>query len=567
MSSSRSRRAASAVLLIIAPACTDGETPPDPPAPAPYVPPPASVVVEEGAVAIRREVFLVPGVAPPKNPDAADQAETPPENDFVRVVRYRVDADPPAPARAVFVLMPGFLGGAGSYDPLARAIVRRSKGAGSFEAWAVDRRANLLEDHHGLDVSEAGSDAEAARAYYFDGAEIEGRTFAGFREGAAMPFVSEWGIPTAIGDLRRIIDLVPAGERRSRVVLVGHSFGATIAEEFAAWDFDGAPGYEDLAGLVLVDGVSGAEGDAAPPVTQDEYENGGPGPFGMSPGVNGVRKGATYFALPLLGVKVYAVAAIAAMRARFAPEQIVEDYHRDQAFLTLLALTDVPPMTNRAAAGLAFDNESNGVSFAAVSCGRSEGGPLEPYDSLFGTTLVHPSDPAATYRWIEYDAVDPAEHTSLDDIARSWFEGPGLDFAEWYFPYRLSLDGPIASTLILKEGDWPYDLYGMRAIHGATMDLPILAAAAGLVPDPASWDKLRALVEGVPIGPGRPLAGAPRTTEDAFKIVDVHELTHIDPLSGTDAGGLVSGWYDALVAWAEKNTPDGGAEIPVQDAP
>jgi pimeloyl-ACP methyl ester carboxylesterase len=564
MRSPRSLRlACAACFSSLVPACSDGEIAPV--APAPYDPPPASVIVEQGAVTIRREVFLVPGVTPPKNPDAADQAETPPENDFVRVVRYRVDADPPLPARAVFVLMPGFLGGAGSYDPLARAVVRRSAGGEAFEAWAIDRRANLLEDHHGLDVAEVRSDTEAARAYYFDGAAVEGRSFVGFREGAAMPFVSEWGIPTTIGDLRRVIDIVPAGERKSRVVLVGHSFGATIAEEFAAWDFDGAPGYSDLAGLVLIDGVSGSEGDAAPPVTQDEYENGGPGPFGSSPGVNGIRKGATYFALPLLGVKVYPIAAIAALRAQLAPTEIVEDFERDQAFLTLLALTDVPRMTNRAAAGLAFDNESSAVSFAAVSCGRSKGGALEEYDSLFGTTLVHPSDPAATYEWIEHDAVNPAEHTSLDDITRSWFEGPGLDFAEWYFPYRLSQDGPIASTLVLKQGDWPYDLYGMRAIHGDTMDLPILAAAAGLVPDPASWDKLRALVQGVPIGPGRPLAGTPRTDEDAFKIIDVHQLTHIDPLSGTDAGGgLVPGWYDALVAWARKNTPGGGATIPVQ---
>ena len=109
-------------------ACGSDSPAPTPPTPPAYAPPPASTVVEEGEVKIRREVFLVPGVKPPKNPVAAANAETPAELDFVRVVRYRVDADPPKPARAIAVLMPGFLGGAGSYDPMARAIVRRSAG-------------------------------------------------------------------------------------------------------------------------------------------------------------------------------------------------------------------------------------------------------------------------------------------------------------------------------------------------------------------------------------------------------------------------------------------------------
>lgn len=542
------------------------ETTPDP-QPEKYEPPPASAVVEDGAVKIRREVFLVQGVTPPPNPDApAGQAETPAENNQVRVVRYRVDSDPPAAARSIFVLVPGFLGGAGSYDALARAVVRRSKDGAAFEAWAIDRRSNLLEDHHGLDVAEVKKDPEAARAYYFDGAEVEGKTFGGFRAGSEMPFASEWGIPTTVGDIRRVIELVPQAERRARVVLVGHSFGATIAEELAAWDFDGTRGYDELAGLVLVDGVAGSEGDEAPPLSQDEYENGGPGPFGMSPGVKGIRAGTTYFALPFLGTKVYPIAAIASMRAAFAPDEITEgDVDRDNAFSTLLSIPKVPRMTNRAAAGLAFDDESNGISFASVSCGRSKGGPMEEYSSILGATLQHPSDPDATYDWDEFDEVEPAEHTSLDDFARSWFEGPGLDFAEWYYPYRLSQDGPVAGTLVLKPGDFAYDSYGMRAVHGASMDLPILAAAAGLVPDPASWDKLRALVADVPIGPDRPLAGTARTAEDAFKVVDVHQLTHIDPLSGADTGsGIVSGWYDELVGWATKHTPEGGTAVPIQ---
>ena len=56
--------------------------------------------------------------------------------------------------------------------------------------------------------------------------------------------------------------------------------------------------------------------------------------------------------------------------------------------------------------------------------------------------------------------------------------------------------------------------------------------------------------------------------EDAFRVVDIIALTHIDPLSGTDVGqGLVPQWYDTLTAWMKTNTPAGGIVVPVQKTP
>ncbi|MEO5731599.1 MAG: alpha/beta fold hydrolase [Byssovorax sp.] len=549
-------------------ACGSDSPAPTPPTPPAYAPPPASTVVDEGEVKIRREVFLVPGVKPPKNPVAAANAETPAELDFVRVVRYRVDADPPKPARAIAVLMPGFLGGAGSYDPMARAIVRRSAGDDAYEAWAIDRRSNLLEDHHGLEVAQVKKDPEIALGYYFEEGEAEGKKFKGFLQSEDVAFESEWGLATTVGDLAAVIGVVAEADRKARVVLVGHSLGASIVEEYAAWDFAGKPGYAELAGLVLIDGMTRNEGGAAPPLTKDEYLKGKSDGFFSTPGLEAVRAGAPYVALPFLGLDIYPVAAITAMRSRLSPGKIVKDFHRDKAFQTLLSLTSVPKMTNRGAMGLGFDNESNGVSFAAVSCGTSKGGATEKYASLLGSTLSHPSDPDATYDWVEFDQTNPKDHTSIDDIARSWYEGPGLDFAEWYFPARLAGDAPAAGTLVLKPGDWPLDEQGLRATHGAEMDLPILGAVAGLVGDLKALEPLRALVKDVPIGAGRPLAGTPRSAEDAFRVVDITALTHIDPLSGTDVGnGLVPQWYDTLTAWMKTNTPSGGVVVPVQKAP
>ena len=87
--------------------------------------------------------------------------------------------------------MPGFIGGAESFDGLARALVRRSKGEDAFEARAVDRRSNLLEDGFGLDLAEACKDASLATRYYLDGETLEGRTFEGFLTGPRVPWASE----------------------------------------------------------------------------------------------------------------------------------------------------------------------------------------------------------------------------------------------------------------------------------------------------------------------------------------------------------------------------------------
>lgn len=551
-----------AVVALLSAGCSDPAELPL--AEKPYAPPPTSAVVDAGPVHIRREVFVIPGVTPP--PNSLTGKATPAEYNNVRVVRYRVDSDPPRPARAVALLMPGFLGGAGSYDPMARAIVRRSTADDAYEAWAIDRRSNLLEDHHGLDVAEVKKDPDIAMRYYFESEPAEGKTFAGFLGQAQLDFASEWGLATTVGDLRKVIELIPQAERKSRVFLVGHSLGASIAEEYAAWDFDGLAGYSELAGLVLVDGVSRQEGNAAAEMTEKEYHEGSMGgPAGFNPpGLDAIEKTTRYISLPILNLDVYPMAATVSMRAVWTPNEIVEDPYRNKAFLTLLTLPEIPKMTNRAAMGFAFDNASNGVTFAAVSCGEGTGGAITEYDGIFGK-LVHPSDTKATYSWIEYDKTNPREHTSLEDISRSWYEGPGLDFAEWYFPARLSLDAQAAATLTLKAGDWPLEKFALRAMHGASMDLPIFGAIANLVGDLKALDSLRALVQNVPIGPGRPLAGQERTNPDAFVAYDVIKLTHIDPLSGTDDGKAeISNWHDALNAWMAKNSPAGGATIAVQ---
>jgi pimeloyl-ACP methyl ester carboxylesterase len=48
--------------------------------------------------------------------------------------------------------------------------------------------------------------------------------------------------------------VLSAKRQGERVILGGHSLGASLTVAYASWDFDGHPGYEDLDGLVLIDG-------------------------------------------------------------------------------------------------------------------------------------------------------------------------------------------------------------------------------------------------------------------------------------------------------------------------
>lgn len=550
---------------------------------APYVPPPARAVVEAGVL---REIVTLESKAPPPNPLTGDA--TPAEQNRARFVRYRADATPPRPARAVVVMMPGFLGGAGSFDPLARALVRRAKDdpEGAVEVWAIERRSNLLEDTHGADVSEARKDPSWSRRYYVDGEAVEGKTFAGFLDTSQLPHESEWGLGLTIDDLRTVVSLVPAAERKGRVVLLGHSLGATIAEAYASWDFAGEAGggaatrgFDELAGLVLIDGVSGRELDApstfdTTPLTATEPADVGGAAF-STPNLAKIRKYVPFIQLPFLGVAVYEQAERMAMAATFAPKAprlTDDDLTGTLAIVLGLTSQQVPKLTNEAAFGFAFDDASCNVTIAGVSIGAGSGGPVSSYDSLFGPKLIHPSDPAASYGWIAFDQASPVELTDLREAARSWYEGPGLNFAEWYFPARLPLDASLASGLNIAEGDLRTS-YGLRARHGAALDLPILALAAQLTLDDEvasqprsarSYDKLRAMVAGVPIGAGRPLAGTPRTDERAFQLRLAPGFSHIDPLAAADVG-RGKDWYDAFAAWIHEHTTTGGVVIPARD--
>ncbi len=539
-------RLALPALLLLA-AC--GASKPDP-----------AVIEVDGGMRIRRDVLTVPAPAPPPNPDGT---ATPAELNQVTVVRYRLDTEgkPPKPARAIVVLLPGFLGGAGSFDGLARALVRRSDADAPLEAWAVDRRANGLEDHAGEEDAIDGGLADRANDYYFDGGTLGGHAFAGFRKQSEVAFMSEWGLASCLEDLRAVIALVPQAERARRVVLVGHSMGGQEVAQYAAWDFDGTPGYSELAGLVMVDAVTGGEGTPAP-ITRAQYETDGfmdfTG-FGNVASLADVRSTDRYYEVPLLSAQFYVVAFTTALRGRLHPDAQEKDVVRGQALQQLFLLDRLPPMTNRAIFGFAFDVHSSPMGIAGVNAGEADG-PLELVDSPLGTgKIARPSDPTFKYTWKEYDQVTPREFTSLTDLSWAWTR-TGSDFGEWYFPTRLNLDGFAAASLVLGPGDWAYDAYGLKATHGRAIDVPVLAMAAGEVVHASAYDPFKMILP--PVGAGRPQAGAARSSTDGFEAIEYPMLSHLDGLVGADdPGSPVRDWYDHLAAFSKRVTPAGGVVV------
>lgn len=520
-----------------------------------------NVIEQTLGFAIRRDLVRVPAPKPPANPVTGEA--TPDALDGVTVVRYRVDtgSQPPRPARAIILLMPGFLGGAGSFDALARAIVRRSTTAEPLEAWAIDRRSNALEDRRGLEAALGAKDPEVLTSYYFDGGVIDGERFAGFRSQESLAFASEWGLASTMNDLRAVVSLVPESERRARVILAGHSLGAGLASTYASWDFDGVPGFSQLAGLVLIDGVTGNEGRPLT-ITREEYETTGlmGGGFGGRPSLKQTRESVRFVAIPLLEARLFPIGVGTAMRAMWRPDALEIDLPRREALETLFLSNTLPRMTNRAAFGLAFDAATCPVSIAAVNAGSTDGPLVDTPSPFGGGTIQKPATSSQTYRWREFDAVEPPELTSLSEFALAWAR-PGADFGEWYFPARLSLDSALGSSLTLQPDAWPVTAYGVRALHGRAIDLPVLVEAAGILNgETARYEALRALLP--PVGEGRPAAGSARTDERGFSALSHPAFTHIDPLAGADvAGTAMAGWFDAVARFATANTPPGGLVV------
>ncbi len=387
-----------------------------------------------------------------------------------RFDRVFVDQIGPAKASRVLVLVPGFIGGSGDFRLIARDIVSRIP---DLQVWAIDRRSNAMEDTSVF----ATGDPDKAFSYYLNLQPVDGKRFQPLN-GRDFPYTREWGLEVSLQDIRRVV-LAARLQGARKVVLGGHSLGASTAVAYSTWDFDHRPGYKDIDGLVLIDG--GLKGTFATPTFDQVRQR-----------FQALQNGDPFVDLIGIGLP-WAAGAFAETAALYALKKPNEPS-------VLQQYPPIPPefkapvrTTNEAALGYAFDETTSPPGFELI---RARAGQLAPT-----------GNPRA---W------QNGEVTPIQRLARTFATEPGNGI-EWYFPKRLPLDVDGANAL---QRNRVTEFLGLRPWHTAQVKLPLYAFETDLTG-------------------GKVLRGARRFMEASrikrATLVADHNTSHLDPLTAAPA--------------------------------
>jgi hypothetical protein len=413
--------------------------------------------------------------------------------DWITYLRFRHAGGPsePSHADAVFVMIPGFLGGAASFDQVARHTVEDAARRGrDIEFWALDRRANCLEDHTGTDAAARAKDPSIAYDYYWHGQPAAGRTFPGWVSPEEAAWLDHVGLRQTMRDWYTVLKTGIPNQRvrAQKVVCGGHSLGGPLTAAFASWDFDGDrktrrdAGYNQCAAFAGLDtklSLNAFSGTSLSPTSVlFTAITSNPSP---------------YVDVPPLTPETIQLPGIFAVGAYFISQQtdLLPElphstnidlaqrllYSRDAAnFATQQPSIRDFTVTNETVLAGVVDDNSEPLSFFRTSVGSITGGPLT--DKNFpqpDPTLALPEDPSRPlYSWQTYDEVGAhgkpiplndegqpytsreSEVSSLRQLARGMFDAPA-DFLEQYFPTRLLKDWQAAA-----DGDRSGDLSHLK---------------------------------------------------------------------------------------------------------
>ena len=400
---------------------------------------------------------LMPGHASASRYVAVKGAKAPGPKKFDKVW---VEQHGSAKAKTVLVLIPGTGGGAGSVAPTAGDLAKRVDG---LQVWGFDRREQAFEDTSGF----TSGDADSASAYYL-GFQYDRVT------ADEVPFVAEWGFRTEMRDLRKVIR--KAGKGGRRVILGGHSRGASSAVAYAAWDFNGRPGYKDLDGLVLIDGGLAAFGP------QDFSKK------DAKQRLAEIRDG-DMFSDPL-GAGIPEIGPIfSEVGARYAVEQPQQKSKLQDNPIIPASLKPPFPVTNQGFIGYIFDETTSPDGFAALRIRAGQ--------------LAESGDPRP---WVS------GENTPIENFAAAFSREPA-NATEWYYPNRMILDTAAANALRPTAASRFLDL---EIKHAREIDIPLYAIQTDLTG-------------------GGVLAGAKTVIEGSrikrTKLVDASKaMSHLDPV-------------------------------------
>jgi len=428
---------------------------------------------------LQQSYVTLPGFAQPNTPGSGQPGEiaatakvqrilgATPNLNRVTYLRTWLPKPSGAPPRSVLILVPGFLGGATNFTPLAKQLVQQS--GGNLEVWAVDRRPNQLEDRRGTLYARARAEASDFPGFldgfqfYFpdvdapvgtnpfptgsgdvdvDGDGLLDPPFAlPDALGGSTPFqqlaqddarfAAYWGIDTYARDWKVLVDLARSVVGPTGLVLFGgHSAGTGFAGIFAAYDFDPGPGVDaahtKIDGLLLLEGggpgtgsanvtftLNGVNQPSVPrPTSTAAYDglvsnlaaNGGPDVFLLN------FSGAV---LSQLG----AGAELGGLDGNFRTG-LASNLQRTSLLKSLpLSLILGAPMTAESIIGLFIDDDHSPVAQLAGSYGFSDNGPnsLFIFPGFSPFYLASPAPGGALRTWKNYD--DPTLPTCPPNLA------------------------------------------------------------------------------------------------------------------------------------------------------
>ena len=332
-------------------------------------------------------------------------------------------------ARRVLILVPGHSEGAGIFRDAGSYL---SHAVPDTQVWAFDRREQNL-----VDSSRFGRDGELS--YYLNAhyRAVAANTAAGTRD---------WGLAMELGELRRVV--LAAGATGRQVFLGGHSSGAGTAVAYAAWDFSGTPGYQGLAGLVLIDGGTHGAFDGEQykyPTLQSMQE--------VEAKLVKIRQASS----PFTGDLGYVWQVPGAPESVPIDYQLVADYarrdpHGASSLQGLLPAAMRPPfrVTNAALLGWLLDTHAPAPDL------QLHAGHIDPRGAL--------------HDWINDGPAD------IEAVAAA-FAQSRPEAEEWYWPRRLSLDliavDPMVDSPMTRR-------LGLRLTHARDIDVPLYAFETGL---------------------------------------------------------------------------------------
>jgi hypothetical protein len=413
------------------------------------------------------------------SPLSRANGEAPAEADNLRYLRFRPRSG--GEPDAVLVIMPGIMCGAGVFNYLGREMVymAQREGRGNLEVLAVEWRSNRAEDLTGLNAAEAAGDSNVAIDYYYNGAEIGGRTFAGFSVQNTANWLSEVGLEQGLRDVYTVIttNVPDPAQRRSKVYVGGHSLGGFFTAAFAGWDFDGNPatlddaGYRNCAGLVGLDTVVMSTNAMLDPMLDMLPRDFHDGLANMADNVyteylKGLREGSfyRYLPVPIMDPEGFMMLELMALEAGLAPDKESTLLSRapysanvDNLFRVLQSrdmlryLLPLPGIkdfrfTNEALLGGMIDDNFEPVSIVQASMGFMNGGFMQKKDFPLPSDLANipglqdlvggwfaignlytpwdagPPDQLGTgplYGWTNFDEITAGSDTSLTDVTGS----------------------------------------------------------------------------------------------------------------------------------------------------